>query len=266
MRVPLLVAVLAALAGCAVPSTAPRDLARGLQADSLGDTHTAYRLYRAAAHGGSLDAQMHLAGSRESSRWSWVSALVSPYPDAAEKAVWTRTARATAQRLADAGDPEGHLALGHFAYSGPDLMSYGKPGPDSLALARRHYEAAVALGSRQARQQLAYHVWMSDGLLASESYFRASHAAGNAEAASMLSLIALQRPLLDRGLTSRDMPPGDLSLIDVVGSARVLRDAGDAESLGELNTRVGALREQARVGNAEADSLLTVLGAAGLLG
>lgn len=271
MRTFAVLLVAGIVSGCAVPSTVPRDLARAKEAYSAGHMWTANRLLRAAAHGGSLGAQMELAspyapmsngGGRSISE---VDALFSPFPGPRERAVWARTARANAERLAAAGDPDGHLVLGLFSYLGPDLTSHGKPGPDSLAQVRRHYEAAVALGSKRAHTHLAHHVWMSDGLLASEPFFRASVAVGNTADARMLSHIALERPLLERGLRSRDRP-GDLSMIDIVGSIRVLRDAGDAESLDEMNTRVGAMREQARAGNAEADSLLTVLGAAGLLG
>ena len=160
-------------------------------------------------------------------------------------------------------DPDAHVALGMFYQCGAAFISCGEASPDSVAQARRHYETAVALGSARARQHLAFLAWDTDGLLAAEPYFRASVAAGNEADVEMLALVTRNRPLLARGLNVRDAP-GDLSLVDIVGEVRVLRAVGSTRGDSTANRRVEQLREQA--GNAEADSLLTVLGAAGLLG
>lgn len=265
-RLPLAAcAVLVAVTGCAVPSTVERDLARAQQADSLGHTRTAYRLLRSAAHGGSLEAQWELASSWHGrGGLSGLALLASPLPDENERRMWAHTMQATAQRLADADDPDGHVALGMLAYYGPD-MSHGTGDEVTVAAyadARRHYEAAAELGSRRAAREIAMVVWLQEGLLASEPYFRKSYDAGNRDSAGMLAWITMERPALDRGLRSA----GDLSLLDVVGEVRFLKTVGDPESAAAAERRIRTFREQAQAGNADADSLLRAIDAAGLLG
>ena len=251
---PLLFLALVSLAGCTVPTTALNDLARARRADEAGQTRAALRLYRAAGQGGSLEAQLYLA-SLVDRQPSVAARLVSPAPDAAERDVWLRAATATAARRAAQGDAEGHVALGLLAAFGPDRTP-GEPASDAaLAEARTHFATAARLGEPRAAQMLAATVWMSDGLLAAEPYFRASHAAGNESAAGLLSLIALQRPALERGERAA---PGDLSRLDAVGWVRTLREVDPAQA----EARLASLRSNA--GTAEADSLIGVLGAAGL--
>lgn len=253
----LLLLALAGLTGCAVPTTASNDLARAQRAGSLGHEWTAMRLYRAAGHGGSLEAQMHLANTGARNQ-SVAARLLTGAPDASEQATWLRAATANAERRAARGEATGHHALGLLAAFGPDRAP-GQPASDaSYAEARRHFETAVALGDARAAQQLAVLVWMQDGLLASEPYFRASYDAGNAGAGGMLSMIALHRPAIERGESLRDAP-GDLSRLDAVGGIRTMREVDPAEA----ETRLAALRAQA--GTAQADSLMRVLGAANLL-
>lgn len=274
-RLPLAAcAALVVLSGCAVPSTVDRDLARAQHADSLGHDWTAYRLYRAAAHGGSLEAQLRLATSRErlpgpSAGTRFVSesaALFSPVPGPRESARWAVEARATAERLAAAGDAQGHEVLGRFGYYGLDLSTStgDEVSLEAYADARRHYEAAIALGSKRATRELAMIVWFQEGLIASEPYYRQSYNAGNCEDGRMLAMIALSRPYLARGLHPRDVA-GDLSQMDYVASHRVMRSLPDPASQHLADEEVRGLRERARAGNAESDSLLRAIGAAGLL-
>ena len=197
----------------------------------------------------------------------WTAALVSPRPDRAERQMWAREAPLTAQRLADAGDPAGHEALASFALFGETRSGIPTTGfsPADYAVAKGHLEEAIRLGSTRAVSSLAFAVWNEEGPLAAEPYFRQSLAEGIPGSAWWLSHIAMERPALERGLRRRDVP-GDLSLVDLVGAMRILRDAGNAEGAEEAARQIEGFRAMAADGNAQADSLLRAVGAAGLLG
>lgn len=266
LRAVALSALFAALGACASLGLSPAEATRAaVVADSLGHTREAFALFRSAARRGDLDAQMALAQNRGTARRSLSDWLFEPRPSPAEARRWAAAARTTAARLAAAGHAEGHRALGQFAWFGPDLLAYTTDRPLDAPAARQHFEAARAAGSARAAQDLAHLVWQTDGLLASESAFRASLAAGNADAVGMLHVIALNRPALEHGLRPRDTA-GRLALVDIVGGTRALREAGGAEGMRRADEQLRALRTQAQAGDAEADSLLQVLAEADLLG
>ena len=217
-------------------------------------------LYRQAARGGNLDAAMVLAhmGREKRSLGDW---LFDPRPSPDEAARWSRIAHRQAMRLVEAGDAHGHLVLANAAWIGPRVNSVVTPlTPERRAEARRHFDAAAALGDRNAIIGRAHFVWQTESLLAAEPLIREGAAAGIPEMATLLSVVVHSRPRLERGLRSRDVP-GDLSLVDVVGSIRVLQEAGFPETTAEAEQKVAVLRAQARAGNADADSLLHALDA-----
>lgn len=269
VRLVLVLAVTALVAAASVLATgargsrlSPEAAARAAaEAETRGQVREAAALYRRAARGGDLDAAMTLA-SRGTPRRTLGDWLFETRPTPAEAARWSRTAIARATRLAEAGDPHGHLVLANAAWLGPTFSSFqsSRRSPERLARARRHYDAAAALGSRNAIIGRAHFVWQTDGLEAAEPLIREGAAAGIPEMVELLSIVAYSRPARVRGLDPRDAP-GDLSLVDVVGSIRILRDAGFPETTAKANRKVAALRVQARAGNAEADSLLRALGA-----
>ncbi|HEX9950951.1 MAG TPA: hypothetical protein VGB53_04225 [Rubricoccaceae bacterium] len=246
--------------GCQTSRLSPEAAARAAaEADDRGERREAAALYRQAARGGNLDAAMTLAreGTPRRTLGDW---LFETRPTPAEAARWSRSAIRHATQLAKAGDPRGHLALASAAWLGPTFSSTEFwRSPEHLARARRHYDAAVALGSRNAIIGRAHFVWQTDGLLVAEPLIREGVQDGIPEMATLLSIVVYGRPARERGLDPRDAP-GDLSLVDVVGSIRVLREAGFPETTAEANRQVAALRVQARAGNAEADSLLRALG------
>ena len=225
-----------------------------------GQAREAVALYRQAARGGDLDAAVVLSrmGSEKRTLGDW---LFDPSPTRAEAARWSRSAISRATRLAEASDARGHLLLASAAWFGPTFASSAAPlTPERRARARLHYDAAAALGNRNAIIERAHFVWQTDGLLAAEPLIREGAAAGIPEMVQLLSIVVYRRPARERGLDPRDAP-GDLSLVDVVGSIRILREAGFPETTAEADRQVAALRVQARAGNAEADSLLRALGA-----
>lgn len=252
--------VLVAAAGCSVSRVTPAETARAaVVADSLGKTREAIALYRDAARRGDVWAQMRLAdyGRERRSLSDW---LFEPRPTPREAAGWAGTARRTATERAEAGDADGHLALANILMSdGQRLANADAPAGDLYAAARRHADAAVALGNRDALLSRAFVVMLADGGLAAEPFFREAARAGFPQAVGFLSTIALDRPLLEQGLHRRDVPPGDLSRVDVVGAIRVLQASGMTGPQHEAALKIVALREQARGGNVEADSLLRIL-------
>ena len=258
VRLVVLLAVLfVGLAGCHASRLSPEAALQAAgDADVRGQSREAAALYRRAARAGSLDAAFVLAG-RGIDKHTLGDWLFDPRPTHAEARRWEARVRRGATRQIAAGDSSGHLTLAWMAIN--NGQATGDMNPDSAAVARRHYDAAIALGSRRAIQGRAMLVWMSDGLLAAEPYFRESARAGFAQGAEMGSFVVLNRPLLERGLHPRDAP-GDLAQVYVVGSIRFLQSAGFRETAAEAEEKTDALRAQARAGNAEADSLLRALG------
>lgn len=260
MRRSLFAALLvSALAGCASSQMSPRETARAASvADSLGQTREAISLYRDAARRGDVWAQMHLGdiGRERRSLGDW---LFETRPSPGDAARWAETATTTANELVAAGDPDGHLAFASIALSeAQKRQNEGAPAGFLYAAARRHADAAAALGNRQALLTRAYVGWLADGPLAAEPLFREAARAGFPQAVSMLSLIATDRPLLEQGLRARDAH-GDLSRLDVVGGLRVLQASTLDAPRAEAAKKIAALREAARAGDAEADSLLRAL-------
>ncbi|HEX8385179.1 MAG TPA: hypothetical protein VF576_03290, partial [Rubricoccaceae bacterium] len=190
MRPLALLALVSFATGCAVPSTASRDLVRAQEAADAGHARTALHLYRAAARGGSLEAQMHLVGEGQRGAQTWSERLFSPRPDRAESARWSRAAWATASRLAAAGRPEGHLALASFAYFGPDLSRYSSErDPQGDAVARRHLHAALDAGSAEAALRLGQLAWFGESPLTAVPHYRRAARMGAAEAHTALAAL-----------------------------------------------------------------------------
>ncbi len=247
---------LAALAGCAGrPTEALLDAAR--EAEHGDDSRAAAGLYRDAAHRGDVGAAMWLAeqGVDKQSLDEW---LFDPRPTHAEARWWEARVRREAARQVAAGDTSGHLTLGSMAFV--HAQTFQGVNRDSAAVARRHFDAAVALGSRAALSSRAMLVWMTDGMLAAEPYFRQSAQAGSLMGAHMVSSAIMDRPRLEQGLEYDDIP-GDWSKQDAVGSIRYLRGAGFPELAAEAEAQVQGFRAQARSGDAVADSIVRALDA-----
>ncbi len=251
--------LLVAVAGCSETRLSPRDTVRAASvADSLGHRREAAALYRDAARRGDVWAQMHL-GEQGRERQSLGDWLFEPRPSPSEAARWAETARRTATEGADAGDADGHLALASILMMDAQRLEHAdSSAEDVYASARRHADAAAAGGDRQAILTRAHIVWLADGLLAAEPFFREAEQAGFPQAVGMLSLIATNRPLLEQHLRPRDAA-GDLSRLDVVAGLRVLQTSGMAGPRAEAAEKIAAMRAAARAGNAQADSLLRAL-------
>lgn len=260
MHRPLLAAVvLVSIAGCSEVRQSPHETARAAgEASALGQTREAVSLYRDAARRGDVWAQINLGdlGRARRSLGDW---MFEPRPSPTEAARWAETANTTAAALVAAGDPQGHLAFASIAlFEAQKRQNEGAPAGFLYAAARRHADAAAALGNRDAVLTRAFVVSQTDGLLAAEPFFREAARAGFPQAVSILSIIATNRPLLEQDLRPRDAA-GDLTRIDVVAGLRVLQTSGLAGPRAEAAEKIQALRDQARTGNAEADSLLRAL-------
>lgn len=259
---PLFLAALVLFAaGCSSARRSPHETAHAAAlADSLGQTREAYALYRAAARRGDVWAQMRL-GEHGRARRSLGDWLFEARPAPHEAALWAEVATTTAGALVADGSPEGHLAFVSIAMrEAQDLKNAGAPAGVLLAAARRHAERAVSLGDRQALLTRAFVVWQADGSLAAEPFFREAASAGFPQAVEVLASVAYARPLLERGLRVQDAP-GDLARVDVVGSIRVFQTSSLPEARTKGAGMVQAMRDQARAGSAEADSLLRALAA-----
>ena len=184
--------------------------------------------------------------------------LFDPRPTHAEARWWEARVRREAARQIAAGDTTGHLTLGRMAWVNGQMADEGEA--DSAAFARRHFDAAIALGSREAIRDRAMLVMTTDGLLAAEPYFRESARSGFVEGARWASFAINGRPRLEQGLDARDAI-GDLSKQDEVGSIRYLRSAGFPELAAEAEARTEGFRILARTGDAVADSIVRALDA-----
>ncbi len=255
----LAVLLVSALAGCASSGMSPRETTRAAAvADSLGQRREAVALYRDAARRGEVWAQMHLgeSGRERRSLGDW---LFEARPTPREAARWATTARKTATERATAGDADGHLALASILMmDGQRLEHADTSAEDVYASARHHADAAAAGGDRQAILTRAHIVWLADGLLVAEPFFREAAQAGFPQGVTLLSVVVTNRPLLEQGLRPRDAA-GDLTRLDVVAGLRVLQTSGMAEPRAEAAEKIAAMRAAARAGNAEADSLLRAL-------
>ena len=247
-----------ALAGCASRSTASL-LDAAEVAENAGDSRTAAGLYRDAAHRGDTGAAMWLTG-RGVDKHSLGDWLFDSRPTHAEARWWEARVRREAARQIAAGDTTGHLTLGALAFT--HIHTVHGIDRDSARVARRQFDAAAALGSRGALGSRAMLVWMTDGMLAAEPYFRESARAGSAANAHLASMVIMNRPRLEHGPDTAYVP-GDWSQQDVVGSIRYLRSAGFPELVTEAEAQIEGFRIQAREGDAVADSIVRALDAPG---
>ena len=136
--------------------------------------------------------------------------------------------------------------------------------PDELATVHRHLDAAIEREHPGAMQLKAHVVWQTDGLLASEPYWR-QLARVDDKAWGMVAYLASIRPRLEAGTHARDLPPGhQLDGLDTEAEIAVLREgaaAGSATADSLLRARLDVLHRQRAAGNADADSLLALLDA-----
>lgn len=140
---------------------------------------------------------------------------------------------------------------------------------DSLERALDLLDRATSAGHPFASSIKAFAVMIHDGQLAAEPHFRAVLANEHAtqrhrdQAYSMLAFIAESRPRLKAGLKYNDIPyDRQLEWADVPGAFAVLREAsaaGSTQADSLLRHRLDTLHRQRDAGNADADSLLTLL-------